>query len=71
MNKFETGTIYMSGAAYGQDSRAFMNIESRSACFALVNDVDAGTKRCRIHTDNRGEYIVYDAVTVYRAERAL
>lgn len=69
MKKFETGIGYISGKAYGEDTIGYMNIESRTAKYAVVNDVDFGKKRCKIHVYDNCEAIYYDDITVYRADR--
>jgi len=71
MDKFGTGIGYISGTAYGKDTVSYMNIESRTDKSALVNDIDCGIKRCKIHNDQYGEFIIYDDTTVYRASRRM
>ena len=73
MKQFEIGKTYFDTWACDSDSISTIKIVGRSA--KMVTFERCGkTRRARIYTDNRGEYIIpdhYSMACVYRAEREL
>lgn len=73
MKQFEIGKTYFDTWACDSDSISTIKIVGRSA--KMVTFERCGkTRRARIYTDSRGEYIMpdhYSMACVYRAEREL
>jgi hypothetical protein len=70
MIKFEKCKMYIGRNSHTANDLCLMNIESRTARYAMVNDLTNGIKRCHIKVIDGVEVIIYDEITVYRADRA-
>lgn len=73
MKQFEIGKTYFDTWACDSDSISTIKIVGRSAKMVTF-ERNGKTRRARIYTDNRGEYIMpdhYSMACVYRAEREL
>lgn len=73
MKKFEIGHTYFDTWACDSDSISTIKIVGRSAQFVTFERAGK-TRRAKIYTDSRGEYIIpdrYSMACVYRAEREL
>ena len=73
MKQFEIGKTYFDTWACDSDSISTIKIVGRSAKMVTF-ERHGKTRRARIYTDSRGEYIIpdhYSMACVYRAEREL
>ena len=73
MKQFEIGKTYYDTWACDSDSISTIKIVSRSAKMVTF-ERNGKTRRARIYTDSKGEYIMpdhYSMACVYRAEREL
>ena len=72
MKKFETGKTYYTRYVCDSDSRITATVISRTDKTVTIKTDDNRVKRCKIHTDENGEFIIperYSLAPVFRAYR--